>query len=333
MFHRNCTKSWILCVFLEKPGCSSLQNTENNHKIQWLPSWCLVDWLCSVACAMFSTKNCILPPFLAFPWNSSCQFEKEKTTLIILLNSEIASTFICYMIFAQKSLKLAFFSCKMLFSAPKQPSFVDDTVCLTCWQAGKKGCNPWAFTPAAENLKFFFPPVGPFFNHTPPDPRNLAEVRSTYYIRVCFLLCYSSLREQSSRMLRTVSNLCPSHSLPFCLHRVIELQDETEQHLFYIVWSCLKGMFHVPFFRACCLSSGQNSAVPFCILLLCDIGVRGDVLSSVHPSWWSILNISGVLKCGCGSKSSPTTKTKHHKDERMVLFGTPPTNPADRFGG
>ena len=34
-------------------------------------------------------------------------------------------------------------------------------------------------------------------------------------------------------------------------------------------------MFHVPFFRACCLSSGQNSAVPFCILLLCDIGVRG----------------------------------------------------------
>ena len=134
----------------------------------------MVDWLCSVACAMFSTKNCILPPFLAFPWNSSCQFEKEKTTSIILLNSEIASTFICYMIFAQKCLKLAFFSCKMLFSAPKQPSFVDDTVCLTCWQAGKKGCNPWAFTPAAENLKFFFPPVGPFFNHTPPDPRNLA---------------------------------------------------------------------------------------------------------------------------------------------------------------
>ena len=134
----------------------------------------MVDWLCSVACAMFSTKNCILPPFLAFPWNSSCQFEKEKTTLIILLNSEIASTFICYMIFAQKCLKLAFFSCKMLFSAPKQPSFVDDTVCLTCWQAGKKGRNPWGFTPAAENLKFFFPPVGPFFNHTPPDPRNLA---------------------------------------------------------------------------------------------------------------------------------------------------------------
>ena len=122
-------------------------------------------------------QNCSLPPFLAFPWNSSCQFEKEKTTLIILLNSEIASTFICYMIFAQKCLKLAFFSCKMLFSAPKQPSFVDDTVCLTCWQAGKKGCNPWAFTPAAENLKFFFPPVGPFFNHTPPDPRNLAGQR------------------------------------------------------------------------------------------------------------------------------------------------------------
>ena len=144
----------------------------------------MVDWLCSVACAMLSTKNCILPPFFAFPWNSSCQFEEEKTTLIILLNSEIASTFICYRIFARKCLKLAFFSCKMLFSAPKQPSFVDDTVCLTCWQAGKKGCNPWAFTPAAENLKFFFPPVGPFFNHTPPDPRNLAGLTEKIIIHV-----------------------------------------------------------------------------------------------------------------------------------------------------
>ena len=174
MFHRNGTKSRILCVFLEKPGCSSLQNTEKNTKFNnchhgvW--STDSVQW--HVPCS--APKTVFYRHFWHFHETHHASLKKKKPHWSSCW-IQIASTFICYMIFAQKCLKLAFFSCKMLFSAPKQPSFVDDTVCLTCWQAGKKGCNPWAFTPAAENLKFFFPPVGPFFNHTPPDPRNLAS--------------------------------------------------------------------------------------------------------------------------------------------------------------
>ena len=178
---------------------------------------------------------------------------------------------------------------------------------------------------------FFFPPcsrqVAPFlgFRRWPmacvSTSRNFAG-KNQKPIHVCFLLCYSWLQEQKTRMLGTDSYLSvlPIHCR-FCLHRA----SAWNQHLFDFVWSWSKGMFHVCFFK------GSIPMLPF---LPDNLGIRGDaaqfipVLVMIHLWFW----VKRVFL--------PIPLDTHHTDEKMcvcvcvcvcVCFGI--FTPTNNFGG